>query len=195
MVFTTQVNNSACTNLGPPAYNACVTTAGVCTGLSGDLTLALTPIIYTLFAIGGIKVLDGIVKIADLGVDTVGYFVDQAAKKRFLRERVADEGDDLDPLIANDQPGSQEVKPPPSRWKLFVGGWDRLSSTGKTIGAAALCLFIAYPMLKIIGAVNSGCASVQGECPHFKAEVIEGCDWVDQFVIELIKQLIQDLRQ
>jgi hypothetical protein len=178
--------NSACLNVGPAAYGACGDASHTYCGVAGDLALALKPIVYTLFATGGIYAIDGVVKLTDLGVDSIAFCINQYAQKKLLFSDVGDAE-----LLLNVAQIKDEDKAPPSKWKRTVSVWNAVSKTGKCFCLASLCLCVAYPLFRLIGILNAGCQSINGSCIGFKAGTISGCNWVNEFVIDLIKQLLQ----
>jgi hypothetical protein len=182
--------NAACTSLGPYTASFCNTTAGELDSLSAEVALAITPFTYALLATGTLYAVDGTIKLADLGVCTVSFIVDKVSKVSKLRfsSRGGDELEVVNEYEILNERQIKEKEEPASRWRRFVTGWNSVFKTGRSVSVASLCLFSGAPLYKVIQLLNSS-GSLSAKCPHFEADAIQGCEWANQWLLDVIKQI------
>lgn len=181
--------NPACQELGPWAYSTCTTTAHTCEGMSEDLAEALTPIIYSLFSLGALYTVDGALKLTDAGVRAVSHCVDLISKRRFQPgEDCESEG-----FIQRDSGKGRSVKKVESctRWGSFMKVWNSIFKTGRAFCVASLCVATGIPLYKFIQTLETHCKSVAPSCPSYKADAIDSCEWANNWLIDVIKEIIK----
>ena len=181
--------NAACNELGPWAIHTCNSTAHTCDSVSGDITEALTPIIYALFSMGALYTANGAIRVTDMGVRTIAHCVDQISKRHFkAKADFESEG-----LIQHDSGEGRSVKKekPSSRWDSFMSVWNSIFKTGRTFCIASLCIATGIPLYQFIHLLESKCGDISPSCTYFKADTIDSCYWANNWLIDVIKEIIK----
>lgn len=169
--------STACVSFGSKAHQLCGNTAGSCDKGTELIILALSPIMYSLFSLGGLYLVDGTIRLTDHAVQLLS-----SCCKRKIEEPVL-------PNVNGMQ--GEEEDPQPSCWERVKGIWGSLFKTGRRLSQATLCVSIALPLFFVTKYLHSGCESIRHGCPGFNASVTNGCYSVESFILNVINDAVE----
>lgn len=184
MASLSTVDNSACHNLPFDPNELCDTAADYCEPVSEAVTLATLAIALPLITLAGEMLIEGIIDTA-LMLKDLGKWCCRR-KEEYLP---VDDGEL--PSIAvfeeNDPQPPQTIvreRVTPIWKKVF--GILKLETTAVALGAIAI---VTYEFGTLFSKNN--CQSIRNGCGDFSAVFVDGCNWFDGFLVNMINQVIE----
>lgn len=158
-------NNTACIELQQSAINGCNTFSDTCTSVSGWVTLGVNLIAIPILTLAGEMLIEGVLDTAILVRD-----VRKSFHKSNRYQTIQDE--------------SQNNTQPIPFWKRALGSVRQLTTVTTLTSIALVTLKVGSLF------TNSSCQSINEHCPQFGMHAVEVCNWSNQFLIDVINQII-----